>query len=78
VFLTPHAIQGGVIVPFDQGERENCKPVTVTMRPCTVIKSGKRRTHTPDPEQLKDLGLRVAAARLSHIRCFPISLLIEP
>jgi hypothetical protein len=61
VFLTPNAIQGGVIVPFDQGEREKCKPVTVTMRPCTVIKSGKKRTHTPDPEQLVDLGLRVAA-----------------
>jgi hypothetical protein len=63
VFLTPHAIQGGVIVPFDQGERENCKPVTVRMRPCTVIKIGKKRCHTPDPEQLKGLHLRVAAAQ---------------
>jgi hypothetical protein len=61
VFLTPHAIQGGVIVPFDQGERENCKPVTVRMRPCTVIKIGKKRCHCPDASQLKDLGLRVAA-----------------
>jgi hypothetical protein len=61
VFLTPHAIQGDVIVPFDQGERENCKPVTVRMKPAFVTKCGKKRTHTPDPEQLKDLGLRVAA-----------------
>jgi hypothetical protein len=61
VFLTPHAIQSGVIVPFDQGEREKCRPVTVTMRPCTVIKSGKKRTHTPDADQLKGLNLRVAA-----------------
>jgi hypothetical protein len=49
-----------VIVPFDQGERENCKPVTVRMKPCTITKSGKKRTHTPDPEQLRDLNLRVA------------------
>jgi hypothetical protein len=68
VFLTPHAIQGGVIVPFDQGERENCKPVTVRMRPCTVIKIGKKRCHTPDPEQLRSLGLRVAAEQ-PHIGC---------
>jgi hypothetical protein len=59
--LTPHAIQGDVIVPFDQGERENCKPVTVRMKPCTVTKRGRKRTHTPDASQLKDLGLRVAA-----------------
>jgi hypothetical protein len=60
VFLTPHAIQTDIIIPFDQGDRENCKPVTVRMKPAYVCKSGKKRTHTPTNDELKDAGLRVA------------------
>jgi hypothetical protein len=33
------------------------------MKPRTISKYGKKRTHTPDPEQLKDLGLKVPADR---------------
>ena len=60
VFLTPHAIQTNIIIPFDQGLREDCKPATVRMKPAYVCKSGKKRRHTPDNDQLKDLGLKVA------------------
>ena len=49
-----------MIIPFDQGDRENCKPVTFRMKPAFVTKSGKKRTHTPEPEQLKGTGLKVA------------------
>jgi hypothetical protein len=67
VFLTPHAIQSDVIVPFDQGERQNCKPVTVRMKPAFVTKCGRKsQRHTPDPEQLKQLGLKVADVQ-AHI-----------
>jgi hypothetical protein len=59
-FLTPWAARD-LIVNFDQGDAEKCKPITFSMNPCTVTRCGKRRTHTPDPEQLKGLGLRVAA-----------------
>jgi hypothetical protein len=60
VFLTPAAAQHNVIIPFDQGDREGCKPVTFRMKPAFVTKSGKKRNHTPDPEQLKDAKLKVA------------------
>jgi hypothetical protein len=49
-----------VIIPFDQGDREACKPVTFRMKPAFVTRSGPKRTHTPEPEQLKGTGLRVA------------------
>ena len=54
------AIQTNIIIPFDQGLREDCKPATVRMKPAYVCKSGKKRRHTPDNDQLKDLGLKVA------------------
>jgi hypothetical protein len=38
VFLTPHAIQQDIIIPFDQGDREACKPTTVRMRPAFITK----------------------------------------
>ena len=59
-FLTPHVVQHNIIIPFDQGDREGCKPITFRMKPAFVTKSGKKRTHTPDAAQLKELGLRVA------------------
>jgi hypothetical protein len=46
-FLTPHIAQTDVIIPFDQGEREKCKPVTFSMNPAFVTRTGKKRTHTP-------------------------------
>jgi hypothetical protein len=59
VFLTPHVAQQEVIIPFDQGEE--CKPVTFRMKPAWVVKAGARyQRHTPDPEQLRGTGLRVA------------------
>jgi hypothetical protein len=30
------------------------------MKPAFVTRTGKKRTHTPEPEQLKDAGLKVA------------------
>jgi hypothetical protein len=60
VFLTPAVAQHSVIIPFDQGDREACKPVTFRMKPAWVCKSGASRRHTPDPEQLKGTGLKVA------------------
>jgi hypothetical protein len=60
VFLTPAVAQHNVIIPFDQGDREGCKPVTFRMKPAFVTKAGKKRRHTPDPEQLTDVGLRVS------------------
>jgi hypothetical protein len=60
VFLTPAVAQHNVTIPFDQGDREGCKPVTFRMKPAFVTKSGKKRNHTPDPEQLKDAKLKVA------------------
>jgi hypothetical protein len=59
-FLTPAAAQQDVIIPFDQGEREKCKPVTFSMKPAFVTRTGKKRTHTPDNDQLKDAKLKVA------------------
>jgi hypothetical protein len=48
-----------VIIPFDQGE--TCKPVTFKMRPAFVTRAGSRYArHTPEPEQLKGTGLKVA------------------
>jgi hypothetical protein len=59
VFLTPHVAQQDIIIPFDQGEE--CKPVTFRMKPAWVVKSGARYArHTPEPEQLKGTGLKVA------------------
>jgi hypothetical protein len=59
-FLTPAVAQQDVIIPFDQGERDKCKPVTFRMKPAFVTRTGKKRTHTPDADQLKDAGLKVA------------------
>jgi hypothetical protein len=58
VFLTPHVAQTEVIIPFDQGE--TCKPVTFKMRPAWISRVGAKRNHTPEPEQLKGTGLKVA------------------
>jgi hypothetical protein len=58
VFLTPHVAQTDVIIPFDQGE--TCKPVTFKMRPAWISRVGAKRNHTPEPEQLKGTGLKVA------------------
>jgi hypothetical protein len=58
VFLTPAVAQHSIIIPFDQGEE--CKPVSFSMKPAFVTKCGKKRRHTPDPEQLRGTGLRVA------------------
>jgi hypothetical protein len=60
VFLTPAVAQHNVIIPFDQGDREGCKPVTFRMKPAFVTKAGKKGTHTPTNDELKDIGLRVA------------------
>jgi hypothetical protein len=60
VFLTPSLIQTDVIIPFDQGERDKCRPTVVKMKPAYVCQCGKKRRHTPDNEELKDLNLRVA------------------
>jgi hypothetical protein len=57
-FLTPHVAQQDVIIPFDQGEE--CKPVTFRMKPAWVTRIGAKRNHTPEPDQLKGTGLRVA------------------
>jgi hypothetical protein len=57
-FLTPHAAQTDVIIPFDQGEE--CKPVTFKMRPAFVTRIGAKRNQTPEPKQLKGTGLKVA------------------
>jgi hypothetical protein len=57
-FLTPHAAQQDVIIPFDQGEE--CKPVTFRMKPAFVTRIGAKRNHTPGAEQLKGTGLKVA------------------
>jgi hypothetical protein len=59
VFLTPHVAQTEVIIPFDQGEE--CHPVTFKMRPAFVTRAGRKfARHTPEPEQLKGTGLKVA------------------
>jgi hypothetical protein len=58
VFLTPAVAQQDLIIPFDQGEE--CKPISFRMRPAFVTRSGPRRTHAPDNEQLKDAKLKVA------------------
>jgi hypothetical protein len=57
-FLTPHVAQQDVIIPFDQGEE--CKPVTFRMKPAWITRTGAKRNHTPEPEQLKGTGLKVA------------------
>jgi hypothetical protein len=57
-FLTPHVAQQDVIIPFDQGEE--CKPVTFRMKPAWVTRTGAKRNHTPEPNQLRGTGLRVA------------------
>ena len=59
-FLTPAVAQHSVIIPFDQGDAENCKPVTFRMKPAFITRSGAKRNHTPDPEQLRGTGLKVA------------------
>jgi hypothetical protein len=59
-FLTPAIAQQDVIIPFDQGERDKLKPVTFSMKPAFVTRTGKKRTHTPDNDQLKDAKLKVA------------------
>jgi hypothetical protein len=58
VFLTPAIAQHSIIIPFDQGEE--CKPVSFSMKPAFVCKSGAKRRHTPDPKQLRGTGLKVA------------------
>jgi hypothetical protein len=58
VFLTPHIAQTDVIIPFDQGEE--CKPVSFKMRPAFISRIGAKRNQTPEPEQLKGTGLKVA------------------
>jgi hypothetical protein len=64
VFLTPHVAQQDVIIPFDQGEE--CHPVTFKMKPAWITRTGAKRNHTPEPEQLRGTGLRVADEQL-HI-----------
>jgi hypothetical protein len=70
-------VQRNIIIPFDQGDREACKPITFRMKPAFVTKSGKKRTHTPGPEQLKDLGLRVSPVQ-PHVGCSGIGTTEEP
>jgi hypothetical protein len=57
-FLTPHIAQTDVIIPFDQGEE--CKPVSFKMKPAFITRIGAKRNHTPEPDQLKGTGLKVA------------------
>jgi hypothetical protein len=57
-FLTPTIAQHDVIIPFDQGEE--CKPVTFKMKPAFITRIGAKRNHTPDADQLKGTGLKVA------------------
>jgi hypothetical protein len=59
-FLTPAVAQHQVIIPFDQGKRDECVETTFRMKPAFVTRSGRRRNHTPEPDQLKGTGLRVA------------------
>jgi hypothetical protein len=69
VFLTPSVAQHSVIIPFDSGEE--CKPVTFRMKPAFVTKCGAKRRHTPDPEQLRGTGLKVAEEQ-PHIAESPL------
>jgi hypothetical protein len=57
VGLTPHVLQD-FLVNYDQGNAVS--PITFTLKPAYICKAGKKRTHTPDPEQLTDVGLRVS------------------
>jgi hypothetical protein len=58
-FLTPHVAQTDVIIPFDQGEA--CKPVRFRVKPAFITRVGAGYArHTPEPEQLKGTGLKVA------------------
>jgi hypothetical protein len=57
-FLTPTVAQHDVIIPFDQGEE--CKPVTFKMKPAFITRIGARRNHTPEQQQLRGTGLKVA------------------
>jgi hypothetical protein len=60
-FLTPHAAQE-LVINFDQGNLDKLVPITFSMKPCTITKSGARYARqTPDPEQLTDAKLKVAA-----------------
>jgi hypothetical protein len=59
VCLTPHILQD-FIIGYDQGNSEAVKPINFTLKPAFISKAGKTRRHAPDPEQLKDVGLRVA------------------
>jgi hypothetical protein len=65
-FLTPHPARE-LIIGFDQGDAERCKPITFSMRPCTITKAGRKsQRHTPDAHQLADFKLKVAPVQ-AHI-----------
>jgi hypothetical protein len=57
VFLTPHAAQA-LVIGFDQGDAEACKPVSFSMKPAFITKIGQKRTHAPSNEELKGLKPR--------------------
>jgi hypothetical protein len=59
-FLTPHIAQE-LVINFDRGNLDKLVPITFSMRPCTITKSGARYArHTPDDDQLTDAKLKVA------------------
>jgi hypothetical protein len=58
VFLTPHAARD-IIIAVDQGQRDQIRPTVLRMRPAYIIKSGKKRKHTPSNDDLKAAGLKL-------------------
>jgi hypothetical protein len=58
--LTPHCCQS-LIIGVDQADESACKPITFSMRPCTVTRAGRSKGHTPTDDELKDCGLKVAS-----------------
>jgi hypothetical protein len=62
--LTPTVLQQFVI-DYDQGNP--VAPIEFTLRPAFISKAGKSRRHVPDPDQLQEVGLRLAKDQ-PHVR----------
>lgn len=63
IFLTPHIAQDA-IVAFDQGRRDQLRPLTLRLRPAQIAKSGKRRRQCPSNSELRGSGLSVNPVQL--------------
>jgi hypothetical protein len=57
VTLTPIVLQQFVI-RYDRGEP--VAPIEFSLRPAFISRAGRKRRHVPEPEQLREVGLRVA------------------